>query len=247
MNRFFRSLTVMLVLIGLWQGLILLVHPAPYLFPAPWDVFKTLFTQSQLIGQQLLPTVIEIVAGLVLGVALGMGLALILCHSKTLYTFIFPLLLISQALPTFAIAPLLVVWLGYGLQAKIFTTMLMLFFPVANNFLTGLKETPIEYLDMAKLMNASEQQQLWQIRFPASLPKLAAGIRLATAFAPLGAIISEWVGSSQGLGFLLLSANAQMKIDLMFAVLFVLVCLSLTLYFLVNKLLLFFLTWPFEK
>lgn len=247
MNRVLPSLMITLLLFGFWQGLIVLFNPAPYLLPAPWSVLKALIYQSHLIGQQLLPTLIEIITGLFLGIALGMGLALILCRSKVLYNLFFPILLISQALPTFAIAPLLVVWLGYGLQAKIFTTMLMLFFPVANNFLTGLKETPTEYLDMAKLMNASARQQLWQIRFPASIPKLAAGIRLATAFAPLGAIISEWVGSSQGLGFLLLSANAQMKIDLMFAVLFVLVCVSLFLYFLVDKLLAFSIKWSLGK
>lgn len=148
-----------------------------------------------------------------------------------------PILLISQALPTFAIAPLLVIWFGYGMTAKIITICLMLFFPITSSFYDGLRSTPSSYLDLAKILRATRFQILWRIRIPAALPAFSSGLRLAATFAPIGAVIGEWVGASKGLGFLILHANSQMKIDLMFAALLVLGGLTLGFYFLIDYLL----------
>jgi len=113
----------------------------------------------------------------------------------------------------------------------------MLFFPIANAFYDGLTRTEASWLDLAKTMQATRWQTLWKIRIPAALPHLASGLRIATAIAPIGAIVGEWVGASRGLGFLMLNANARMQIDLMFAALFVLIIFSLSLYFLMDRLL----------
>ncbi|MES2141674.1 MAG: ABC transporter permease [Pseudomonadota bacterium] len=242
-----RGLMVTLFLLIVWQCLVTLFKLPPYILPAPLQIISSLIQHAQLISRELIPTLIETLLGLFFGIALGMLLAMSITLSRTLHTLMLPLLLASQALPIFALAPLLVIWFGYGITAKILTTTLMLFFPITNNFLDGLKQTPQHYLDMAQLMGSSRWQILYQIRFPAALPNLASGIRLATVMAPLGAIIGEWVGSSHGLGFLLLSANAQMQIDLMFAVLFVIILLSISIYFLVDKLLYLATPWLFLK
>jgi putative hydroxymethylpyrimidine transport system permease protein len=157
--------------------------------------------------------------------------------------WVLPLLIISQAVPTFAIAPLLVIWLGYGMASKIAVTVMMLFFPITSAFFDGLRRTPSHWLALAKTMNAKKWRLFWYIRIPRALPELATGIRVATAIAPIGAIVGEWVGASQGLGFLMLNANARMQIDLMFAVLFTIIIFSLVLYYVVDHLLRSAIRW----
>ncbi|MEN9916657.1 MAG: hypothetical protein RLY40_589 [Pseudomonadota bacterium] len=243
LSLFFHKVCIPIGLILIWECLIHILQLPNYILPTPFEVLQSLINHASLIALQALPTVAEILLGLFFGIILGVSIALSMCLFRSVHAFLLPLLLVSQALPVFAIAPLLVLWFGYGVTAKIITTTFMLFFPITSNFLDGLKQTPENYLNIAKIMNSSRWQILYQIRIPAGLPNLASGIRLATAMAPLGAIIGEWVGSNQGLGFLLLNANAQMQIDLMFAVLLVIFFLGILLYSLVNTLLKLALPW----
>ncbi|MGC1855002.1 MAG: ABC transporter permease [Candidatus Aquirickettsiella sp.] len=240
---FFHKICIPIWFIIIWECLIRILQLPNYILPNPIEVWQSLVNHALLITSQALPTLLEILLGLFFGIILGVTIALSMYLFRPLHTFLLPLLLASQALPVFAIAPLLVLWFGYGVAAKVITTTFMLFFPITNNFLDGLKQTPENYLNIAKIMNGSRWQILYQICIPAALPNLASGIRLATAMAPLGAIIGEWVGSNQGLGFLLLNANAQMQIDLMFAVLLVIFFLGILLYFLVDTLLKLALPW----
>jgi putative hydroxymethylpyrimidine transport system permease protein len=237
MPVFIRGVWLALFLIAIWQCIVVMWQPPSYLLPSPLQVFRSFIVHRELIATQTLPTLVETLLGLSCAILLGTSLALSMCLCRSIDFLLHPLLLISQALPVFAIAPLLVIWFGYGVTAKIATTTLMLFFPITSNFLDGLKQTPQAYLDGALLMEGNRWQILYRIRIPAALPQLASGIRLVAAMAPLGAVIGEWVGSNQGLGFLLLSSNAQMQIDLMFAVLWVLILLSTVIYFLVDRLL----------
>lgn len=237
MPVFTRGIILMLFLLVIWQCIVLVLQLPSYILPTPFQVFDSLITNRELLAIQTLPTLIETLLGLSFGILFGMSLAISMSLFRPLHSLLQPIIVISQALPIFAIAPLLVIWFGYGLTAKIVTTTLLLFFPIANNFLQGLQQTPRHYLDSAKLMGANRLQILCHIRIPAALPQLYAGIRLATAMAPLGAVMGEWVGSNQGLGFLLLNSNAQMQIKLMFATLTILILLAIGLYFLVDKLL----------
>ncbi|WP_342147651.1 ABC transporter permease [Rickettsiella endosymbiont of Aleochara curtula] len=240
---FFHKFCIPIWFIIIWECLIHILQLPNYILPTPFEVLKSLIDHAALITSETLPTLVEILLGLFFGVILGVTIALSMSLFRPLHNFLLPLLLASQALPVFAIAPLLVLWFGYGVIAKIITTTFMLFFPITNNFLDGLKQTPKNYLNMAEMMNSSRWQILLQIRIPAALPNLASGIRLATTMAPLGAIVGEWVGSNQGLGFLLLNANAQMQIDLMFAVLLVIFFLGILLYYLVDTLIKLALPW----
>lgn len=236
-------LMVIIVLCLIWQGLILLFSFPSYILPSPLTVFSALEHQYTLILQHTLPTLYEAFIGFILGSLLGIISAIALHFITLLRRFLLPFLITSQALPAFALAPLLVIWFGYGASSKIVTCILVLFFPVTSAFYDGLQRTPNDYLDLAKTMNASKWKILRHIQIPFALPYLASGLRLAAVFAPMGALIGEWVGSSQGLGFLLLNANAQMKIDLLFAVLIVVVLLTLTFYFIVDRLLKRWIFW----
>lgn len=240
---FFHKICIPFWFILIWDCLIRVLRLPNYILPTPFDVFQSLINHAALITSQTLPTLFEILLGLSFGIILGVSTAISMSLSRTLHAFLLPLLLASQALPVFAIAPLLVLWFGYGITAKVISTTFMLFFPITSNFLDGLKQTPENYLNIAEIMNGHRWQILYQIRIPAALPHLASGIRLATAMAPLGAIVGEWVGSNQGLGFLLLNANAQMNIDLMFAVLAIIFFLGILLYLLVDTFLKLAFPW----
>lgn len=236
-NYYARLILISIVFLLLWQGIVVFYHVPNYLLPAPQEVFTVLHTQTALLFAQTLPTLAETLLGFVLGILVGCLAGLSVSFFRPLKSWFLPVLIISQAIPVFAIAPLLVVWLGYGLASKIVTCVLMIFFPVASAFHDGLHRTPQAWLDLAKTMNTSKWRVFWHIRIPAALPSLASGIRIAAVMAPIGAIVGEWVGSSRGLGYLMLNADARMQIDMMFAALLVIILISLILYFTTDKLL----------
>ena len=157
--------------------------------------------------------------------------------SPLLKRWLLPVLVISQAIPVFALAPILVLWLGYGMASKVAMAVLIIYFPVTASFYAGMQRTDPDLLDLARIMGARPLAILRSIVIPSALPAFAAGVRVATAVAPIGAVVGEWVGSSGGLGFYMLHANARMQIDLMFAALTLLACVSLLLYFLIDRLL----------
>ena len=179
----------------------------------------------------------EILLGLAVGTVLGSSAALAMILSPVLKRWMLPVLVVSQAIPVFALAPILVLWLGYGMASKVGMAVLIIFFPVASSFFSGMRRTDADLLELARIMNARPLKVLTSVIIPSALPSFAAGLRVATAVAPIGAVVGEWVGSSRGLGFYMLHANARMQIDLMFAALTLLAAASLTLYFLVDRLL----------
>jgi putative hydroxymethylpyrimidine transport system permease protein len=141
-----------------------------------------------------------------------------------------PVLVVSQAVPVFALAPLLVLWFGYGIGSKVAMATLIIYFPVTASFFDGLRRTDPGWLDLAQTMGASAWATLRHVRIPAALPSLASGLRIAVAVAPIGAVVGEWVGSSAGLGHLMLYSNARMQVDLVFAALATLAMLAVALY-----------------
>ncbi len=235
MKLFLRTLFLFIGIIAIWQMVISIFNLPPYILPTPLSVLFSLQNHFTLILHETGITIAETCLGLLLGVLLGTLAALLMASFKSIGFWILPILVISQAIPTFAIAPLFVIWFGYGMTSKIATAIIMIFFPVASSFLDGLNRSHPGWLDLAKTMNAKKWRLFWYIRIPAALPSLASGVRVATVAAPIGAVVGEWVGASQGLGFLMLNANARMQIDLMFAGLWVLIIFSLGLYFLVDK------------
>jgi putative hydroxymethylpyrimidine transport system permease protein len=237
MTAVLRTVIIAICFILLWQSCVYYFQIPYYLLPSPFRVLTVLFQQFPLIVSHALPTLFETSVGFLLGVLLGCSAAIAIAVFKPLTRWCLPLLIMSQSIPIFAIAPLLVIWLGYGFASKIATTVLMIFFPITSAFYDGLSRTQPGWLDLAKIMNSSTWRTFCAIRIPAAMPALASGIRIAAVIAPIGAIVGEWVGSSSGLGYLMINANARMQIDLMFAALMVIMLLALILYVCVDKLL----------
>jgi putative hydroxymethylpyrimidine transport system permease protein len=218
----------------IWQLAVTLTGVPRFILPGPALVLSTIWKSRALLAEHALITISEVMIGLALGIFLGALSAIGLASSKVANAMLRPILVFSQAIPVFALAPLLTLWLGYGLWSKIVMALLIIYFPVTSAFFDGLMRTPRDWLDLAHVMRATPLQIMWRVRIPAALPGLASGVRLAAVYAPIGAIIGEWVGASKGLGYLMLLANGRAKIDLMFAALIVLAIFTLLLHALVD-------------
>lgn len=225
-----RPLVTFAGLLLLWQLATLLLAPPPYILPGPDRVLLALWQRREALLEHSLVTATEIGLGFLIGLMLGCGFAALTLRFRILERWLFPLLIISQAIPVFALAPLLTLWFDFGMTAKIVMTVLIIFFPVASSFYDGLRRTDRGFLDLAHTMNARPLLLIRYIRLPAALPALASGAKIAAAVAPIGAIIGEWVGAGAGLGFFMLQANARMQTDLMFAALFLLALMGIGLF-----------------
>ena len=230
----FRPVVILVGLCLFWQMIVSLTNAPPYILPGPMAVVLAWIKQPELFISHGATTALEILLGLFLGFILGVCSALCMAYFRSAQRWMLPVLVISQAVPVFALAPVLVLWLGYGLASKVAMATLIIFFPVTAAFYDGLRRTEPGWIDLANTMNASRWAILRHIRIPAALPALASGLRVATAVAPIGAIVGEWVGSSAGLGYLMLHANARVQVDVMFAALLTLALMAVALYFTVD-------------
>ena len=229
-----RPLVTMAGILLAWQLLVWATGVPPFILPGPLAVLAAIQAQPGLLLHHAGITLVEILLGILLGSLVGISGAILLAASGTARRWLMPLLVISQALPVFALAPLLVLWLGYGMASKVAMAVLIIFFPVTAAFLDGLRRTEPGWVELARTMDARPLAILAQIRVPAALPALASGLRVAAAVAPIGAVVGEWVGSSAGLGYLMLHANARLQVDLMFAALLLLAAMALALWLVVN-------------
>ncbi len=238
-----RALVPLIGLLALWEAFVRLTGVPPFLLPSPLRVAQALAARWDSLAFHALVTGTEMLAGLLLGALLGCSMALALAAWRGGRRWLLPLLLVSQAIPVFAIAPLLTLWLGFGMASKVAMATLIIFFPVATAFYDGLRRTEPGLLDLAATMGAPRARVLWRLRVPAALPALASGLRVAAAVAPIGAVVGEWVGASAGLGYAMLHANGRSQTDVMFAALFVLALMALALWFAVDRLLRAAIPW----
>ena len=235
MIRFRYALGAAAFALLLWQGIVLVTGVPSFILPSPMQVTKATIENRALIVGNALVTATEVFWGLLMGTILGALTAIQLASSARLHRLVMPLLIFTQAVPVFALAPILTLWFGYGIASKIVMAVLIIYFPVTSAFYDGLTRVPRDILDMATNMGGTKPQIMLRIRIPHALPSLGTGLKLAAVYAPIGAVIGEWVGASKGLGYLMLLANGRAKTDLMFATLLTLVIMTLILHFAVSK------------
>ena len=231
-----RRLLPLLAMLVLWEGLCLAKVLPDFVLPSPLAVALRLWADAPLLAGHAAATVIEVALGLMLGVGMGGLLAVAMQLSARLRRLVAPMLALSQAVPVFVLAPVLTLWLGYGLGPKIAMTVLLVFFPVTTSLLESMATVPQASLDLARIAGANPWRSLLWLQLPHAVPGLRAGLKIAATYAPTGAVIGEWIGASQGLGFLMLKANAMMQADLMFAALVLVVAITLALVWLVEAL-----------
>lgn len=214
----------------LWQILVWATGVPHFILPSPWRVARAAFENRALIAGHALVTATEVILGLLIGATLGALTAIGLAASHRMARLVLPLLVFTQAVPVFALAPILTLWFGYGLASKVVMAVLIIYFPVTSAFYDGLSRVNPAFLDLARTMGATKTRIMLGIKIPHALPSLGTGLLLAAVYAPIGAVIGEWVGASQGLGYLMLLANGRAKIDLMFASLLTLAIFTVVLH-----------------
>jgi putative hydroxymethylpyrimidine transport system permease protein len=229
-----RALGVAVALVIVWQASILIFQPPPFMLPAPMAVLDALLGRPDLWQVHAPSTLAATLAGLFFGAAIGAGLAIAMSLLPFTRRFLVPAMVVTQAVPVFAIAPLLVLWFGFGLASKIVMTTIAIFFPVTSAFADGLTRTDPGLIDLSRLYRANRWREVTIIRMPWALPSLITGLKLAAVFAPVGALIGEWVGSTSGLGYAMLFANSRAQTDVMFAALALVVAMSVILRALVD-------------
>ncbi len=242
-----RVIAIITSLILIWWIISLSGSIPVYLLPSPFTVILALKNNQHLLWLATFTTIQETLIGLVIGCIFGMLLALLMIQVPLIRHWLMPIIIISQSIPTFALAPLLVLWLGFGINSKIVMTVLMIFFPVTSSFFDGLNRTPQGWLDLSKTMNASRFRQLFFIRIPAALPAFSSGLKIAAAISPIGAVIGEWVGASSGLGYLMQNANSRFQTDLMFAALLILSLMTISLWGFVTIMMKIMVPWLKEN
>jgi putative hydroxymethylpyrimidine transport system permease protein len=231
------------VFLAAWWAVTAFLPVPDYMLPTPQSVAAVLAGQAGFLAENTGVTLTEILLGLFFGTLLGAVAALVMGLAPPVQRWLMPALVVSQAIPVFALAPLMVLWFGFGMVSKVILTMLVIFFPITAALADGLRQTKPGWLDLAATMNATRLGVLWRLRLPAALPAFASGLRVATAFAPIGAIFGEWAGAASGLGYVMDNANARMETDVMFAALFVLCVIAVILFTIVDRALRRLLYW----
>lgn len=204
------------LLLAFWQVYVKQADVNQVILPSPSDIARTMSENRDLLWSDLQVTFKEIVLGFVLGAVTGMVLGILIAYSQVLERTLYPLVIASQVIPIFAIAPLLIIWFGFGITPKVLIAALIVFFPICVNQVEGLRSADQGAVDLMRSYGASGWRVFAKIRLPASLPYVLAGMQIGVTFSVIGAVIAEWVGAQEGLGALMLSANAQSETALVF-------------------------------
>lgn len=232
LRRFDAAIGFVLLAI-VWEAGVALFHIKPYLLPSGSAVASAFWENRAALAHHAFITTWQVIAGFLAAVLGGVLISLLVFFFDGLRRIVMPLIVAVQGIPKVALAPLLIVWCGYGATSKILMAFLFAFFPVVISTLGGLAGTPSHLVEHFRAMNASALRTFWKLRVPSALPSFVDGCKMAMPLAVIGAIVGEFVGSENGLGSLILLANASAKTDLMFSVIVTITVISGALYALI--------------
>jgi putative hydroxymethylpyrimidine transport system permease protein len=238
------ALLLTLFLIGLWEFVVWAAHIPKYLIPSPSQIAVALKEDwSRILAPALWVSLREVLIGFLVAVVTGIGLAVVLHLFNPLRRAMYPLLIGSQTIPVVVLAPVLVILLGYGIAPKLVIVALICFFPIVVNGLDGLRSVDDDFIRMMRTLDASRWAIFRRIEFPAALPSIFSGMRIAATFAAIGAVFGEWSGASAGLGFVMLEATPNLQTARIFAAIFILTLVALLLFGFVSLLERIFVPW----
>ncbi len=235
-------LLMVIILVG-WDLGVRILRIPPYLIPAPTLVVKELIAQWPLLLREAVPTLYATLAGFMLSALFGIPVAMLIASSRLIESFLYPVLVFSQSVPKIAVAPLFVVWFGFGLIPKIIAAFLLGFFPVVVATVIGLKSIDADMIDLARSMRSNPLRTFIRIRLPHALPSIFGGLKVSITLAVVGAVVGEFVGSNSGIGYLLQIANGNFDLPLMFAALFVLSMMGVLLFMALDLIEHFLIPW----
>lgn len=227
----------LLVVVGAvvaWEVLVRVNSVPRGLLPPPSAVLESIVNDRGLLLDNLLVTLVEILLGFLLGLATGIVVAIGIVYSRIFERTTYPFIIVSQTIPIFALAPLLIIWLGFGIEPKVVIVALGVFFPVAIDMVAGLREADRGMLALMRTYRASEWQTFRTVRLPGSIPFLIPGAQVGMTYAVIGAVIAEWIGAEKGIGKVMIQANAVLRTDLLFAAMVLITAVALALFLLVR-------------
>ncbi|PRO66429.1 ABC transporter permease [Alkalicoccus urumqiensis] len=209
-----------LIGILLWQAVVMITGVPPYILPAPTDIAIAAAENAERLQTAVLSTMLSSVVGFIASVVLGIGAAVLMASSKMVERSLYPYAIILQTIPVVAIAPIIVIWFGSGLNAIMMIAFIIAFFPMVSNTLIGLNATEKNMKDLFHLYNASRWQVMWKLRFPAALPFIIGGMKISCTLAVIGAIVGEYIaggsGGSGGLGYAITVAASRLQTPYLF-------------------------------
>ncbi len=231
--RYAPPAVLIIVLLALWQLATRVFEIQPWLLPSPTQIVRAAVDAQSLLGQHIRQTATETVVGFALALAVGLGLGVLIDVSPLLRDALYPLLVISQTIPTIAIAPLLVIWFGYGIVPKVIVVGLICFFPIVVNTADGLRSVDPDIVALLRTMGASPRDIFLKVRLPGAMPAIFTGVKIGVTYSVVGAILGEWVGGSAGLGIFMLRASNSFRTDWVFVAIAITALLSIILFGLV--------------
>ena len=234
---------IIAVLLMIWQILSMVNIIPKFMLPSPFEVVKAFVLDFPLLMEHTKITLLEAFLGLGLGIILGFAVAVVMDRFEYAFKMIYPVLVITQTIPTVAIAPLLVLWLGYGILPKITLIVMTSFFPITIGLLDGFSSADKDMLNLLKTMGATPFQNFVHVKLPGSLGYFFAGLRISVSYSIIGAVVAEWLGGFSGLGVYMTRVRKSYSFDKMFAVIFLISAISLLLMYLVKKIQKWCMVW----
>jgi len=218
------------IILAIWQFYTYAFGVSQIVLPSPLDILRASISNWDLLLRESWPTFLESLLGFGLAVAIGIPVAVCVANSRVLNLTLYPILIATQSIPKVAVAPIILVWFGLGMQSKLVIAFLVAFFPIVVDTAAGMRATPAGLLELSRSLRASRLQIFTKVQFPAALPFIFAGAKVAVTLAVIGAVIGEFIGSVNGLGNLLLTANSQLDSPLAWAALVWLSALGIALF-----------------
>jgi NitT/TauT family transport system permease protein len=243
------TLALFAAVIVIWWLYVRLMGLSALVLPTPYDVLQSLIenTASGHLINHMWVTLVEVVLGFLLGSMIGITLGTITAQSPLMRTILGPYILASQAMPKLALAPIMVIWLGFGIAPKVVITALICFFPLLENTIVGLTSTSPYQIELFRVLTASRWQLFFKLRVPNALPVIFTGLRVAITLAVVGAVVGEYVGANRGLGALIIAAQGSFDTPLMFAVFIYLTVIGIVLYKIMELMEQMFFSWRHVK
>ena len=223
------SFSAIAIILIIWQGICSLGIVDSFILPSPIQVVKAFVEELPVLMEHSMVTLTEALIGLLLGILLGFVMAVLMDQFEPLYKAFYPLIVLTQTVPTVAIAPLLVLWFGYEMAPKVILIVITTFFPITVGLLNGFKSADKDSINLLRAMGASKVQIFKIVKLPGALSQFFAGLRISASYAVVGAVISEWLGGFSGLGVYMTRVKKAFSFDKMFAVIFLISVISLLL------------------
>ena len=226
-------LTAVILFLAVWQIAVPLFHIEKWILPSPADITKEAIAQAASLTEHTWATVQLTLLGFFIGTGVGLLTAMLLHLVPFLKSALYPLLILSQNIPTIALAPLLMIWFGFGLLPKIIVITLVCFFPVAVSTMDGLTQTDRGMMNYMRMAGASKAQIFRKLEVPHALPSVFSGVKIAATYSVMGAVIAEWIGTDRGIGYYMMLQKSAYRTDRVFVAMAIIVLLSLLLFALI--------------